>query len=211
MAASVAWQTAVERMLSHQIIFIRHGETDWNAERRLQGQQDIPLNATGLHQASEAGRRALKFIRSMGALPGSLRYVASPLARATKTMTLARAAMDLDPEDFETDPRLMELTFGEWEGFTWPEVKAHSPQAASWREGDKWNFTPPGGESYAMLEARLRPWLESVDRDLVVVSHGGVARALMAMIGGLAHERAALADIWQGRVIVFHRDRFDWV
>lgn len=198
-------------MLSHRLIFIRHGETDWNAERRLQGHQDIPLNAKGLWQAEEAGRRALKILGPARVADPALRFVTSPMQRTTHTMRLARRAMGLPEEPYDLEPRLKELTFGDWEGLTWPEVKALSPSAANWREGDKWNFVPPGGESYAMLEARLRPWLESIEGDLLVVSHGGVARALMKMIGGLADQCAALADVWQGRVLVFHRDRFDWI
>jgi broad specificity phosphatase PhoE len=197
-------------MPSHRLFFIRHGETDWNAERRLQGHQDIPLNERGIWQAGESGRRVLKMLGPKGIADGKLKFVASPLDRTVNTMRLARTAMGLSQDGYELEPRLKELTFGEWEGLTWPEVQARSPHAANWREGDKWNFVPPGGESYEMLTARLKPWLDEVDRDLVVVSHGGVARALMAMIGGLAPERAALADVWQGRVLVFHRDRFDW-
>lgn len=197
-------------MLPHRLIFIRHGETAWNVERRLQGHQDIPLNERGLWQAAESGRRVLKMLGPLGVRAPGLRFVASPLGRTIETMRLARQAMGLPEDGYDIDPRLKELTFGEWEGLTWPEVQARSPHAANWREGDKWNFVPPGGESYAMLAARLEPWLASVDGDLVVVSHGGVARTLMQMIGGLASERAALADIWQGRVLVFHRDRFDW-
>lgn len=198
-------------MLAHRLIFIRHGETDWNAERRLQGHQDIPLNEKGLWQAGEAGRRALKVLGPAGVAHPDLRFVASPMMRTQQTMRLARRAMGLDEQPYEIEPRLIELTFGEWEGLTWPEVKQRSPDSANWREGDKWNFVPPGGESYAMLEARLQPWLTAVDCDQIVVSHGGVARALMAMIGGLDPQRAALADIWQGRVLIFQKDRFDWV
>lgn len=141
----------------------------------------------------------------------ALKFIASPLMRTVHTMRLARTAMGLPEDGYDTDARLKELTFGEWEGLTWPQVQARAPESARWRDGDKWNFIPPGGESYAMLAARLEPWLAEVSSDAVVVSHGGVARALMAMIGGLEPQRAALADVWQGRVLVFHKDRFDWV
>jgi probable phosphoglycerate mutase len=62
-----------------------------------------------------------------------------------------------------------------------------------------------------MLSDRLAPWIESLQGDVVAVSHGGVARVLMTMLGGLATERAALADVWQGRVLVFDKGRFDWI
>ncbi|MBX9760035.1 MAG: histidine phosphatase family protein [Beijerinckiaceae bacterium] len=198
-------------MLRHRLVFLRHGETDWNAEGRLQGRQDIPLNPKGRHQAEKAGRTVTRIL-GHGALrdPG-LAFLCSPMLRARQTMEIARAAMGLPVQDYAMDERLVELTFGEWEGLTWPEVKARAPEAASWREGDKWRFTPPSGESYAMLADRLAPWVESLDREAVVVSHGGVARALMAMLAGMPEQQAALADIWQGRALVFHNGKFNWI
>ena len=196
-------------VLAHRLIFIRHGETDWNAEGRLQGQHDIPLNGRGRDQAASAGRDARKYIAREG-LTG-LRYVASPLSRTRDTMELARGAMGLDPKDYATDPSLMELSFGRWEGLIWPEVKAMDPWAAKAREGDKWLFQPPGGESYAMLADRLRPWLATVTGDTVVVSHGGVARVLMAMIGGIPVSDAPLMDIHQGRVLIFQDGKRRWL
>jgi broad specificity phosphatase PhoE len=198
-------------MLAYRIIFLRHGETDWNAEGRLQGQKDIPLNAKGRFQAGEAGRALARLLGPAGLNDPALNWVSSPLSRATTTLQLARVAAGMPAEGFETDPRLMELTFGEWEGLTWPDVQARSPQSANWRDGDKWNFQPPGGESYAMLGERLQPWLESLTGDTVVAAHGGVCRVLMAQTAGLACERAALVEIHQGRVVVFHKGRFDWI
>lgn len=198
-------------MLRHRLFFLRHGETDWNAEGRLQGQQDIPLNATGRLQAGNAGRIVARILGPQALRSPDLLFLCSPLTRARQTMEIARAAMGLPAHDYAIEERIVELTFGEWEGLTWPEVKAREPAAASWREGNKWRFTPPRGESYAMLADRLRPWVERLDREAVVVSHGGVARALMAIVGGLPEERAALADIWQGRALVFQKGRFSWI
>ena len=125
----------------------------------------------------------------------ALAYVASPLGRARRTMELARAALGLPPQAYATDARLMELSFGSWEGLTWPEVQARAPEAAVARETSKWDFAPPDGESYAMLALRIAPWLDELDGDTLVVSHGGVARVLLALIGGVAHERAAVSNL----------------
>lgn len=198
-------------MLRHRLVFLRHGETDWNAEGRLQGRQDIPLNPKGRLQAEDAGRAVARILGPAGLGSPDLQFLCSPLTRARQTMEIARAAMGLPIHDYALDERLVELTFGDWEGLTWPEVKARAPEAATWREGDKWRFTPPGGESYAMLADRLRPWVAGLDRPAVVVSHGGVARALMCMLGGLPEERASLADIWQGRALVFLNGRYNWI
>ena len=195
--------------LAHRLIFIRHGETDWNAEGRLQGQHDIPINGRGRDQAASAGRDARKYIAREG-LTG-LRFIASPLSRTRETMEIARGAMALDPKDYALDDRLMELSFGRWEGLIWPEVQAMDPWAAKAREGDKWLFQPPGGESYAMLADRLRPWLATVDCDTLVVSHGGVARVLMAMIGGIPVSQAPMMDIHQGRVLIFENGTRRWL
>lgn len=198
-------------MLRHRLVFLRHGETDWNAEGRLQGRQDIALNDRGRRQAETAGRTVARILGPQALRSPDLLFLSSPMTRTRQTMELARGAMGLPPHHYALEERIIELTFGEWEGLTWPQVKAREPAAASWREGDKWRFTPPKGESYAMLADRLRPWIESLDREAVVVSHGGVARALMQMLGGLPEERAALADIWQGRALVFQHGKFSWI
>ncbi len=195
-----------------RIIFLRHGETDWNVEYRLQGQRDTPLNGRGRDQASAVGARLRGYFGDDAAtLDQSLRFVASPLLRTRDTMRLARHAMGLDPERFATDLRLLELSFGRWEGLTWDELKARDPLAAKAREGDKWHFEPPGGESYAMLASRVRPWLDELDGDTLVVSHGGVARVLMAMIGGLSQTQAPVAEVKQGRALIFERGACQWI
>ena len=202
---------AETRPLASRLYFIRHGETDWNAEGRLQGQKDVPLNALGRDQAQRAGRKLKKILASRGEDFSTISFQCSPLLRARQTLQLARAEMGLPPDEGRLDDRLIEFTFGRWEGLTWPEVCAVDPGLAHAREADKWNFTPPGGESYAQLTQRLEPWLAEQRGANVVVSHGGVARALMAMIGGLPETRAPTADIWQGRVLVFSNGRFDWI
>lgn len=197
--------------LKHRLIFLRHGETDWNAEGRLQGRHDIPLNEKGLAQSEEAGRI---IARILGRDPETLAahdFVSSPLTRTRRTMELARGAMGLDPFAYKLEPALVEITFGQWEGLTWPEVQQKDPDGARAREADKWHMQPPAGESYAMCAERLRPWLESIERDTVAVAHGGVARCLLHMLCGVAVERAPVCDIWQGRVLVFEAAKYRWI
>jgi broad specificity phosphatase PhoE len=190
------------------IYFIRHGETDWNVEGRLQGQRDIPLNDLGRVQAEEAGRR----LQAIAPHCEDLAYVASPMTRTRETMELLRAAIGLHPEFYRLDERLVELTFGAWEGMTWKEVRKAEPQAAALRERDKWGYAPPGGgESYAMLADRIRPILDDLTRDTVIVSHGGVARAFLALACGVSGRQAASMDIWQGRILVIEGRNHRWV
>jgi probable phosphoglycerate mutase len=191
-----------------KIYFIRHGETDWNLEGRLQGQKDIPLNDVGRVQAEEAARKLQALVPRFE----DLAYVASPMTRTRETMEIVRATLGLHPEVYRLDDRLVELTFGVWEGMTWKEVRKAEPALAALREQDKWHYAPPGGgESYAMLVDRIRPILDDLTRDTVIVAHGGVARAFLAICCGVSSRQAASLDIWQGRVLVIEGRNHRWV
>jgi probable phosphoglycerate mutase len=196
----------------HRLIFLRHGETAYNAENRLQGQRDIPLNARGREQARAVGQTLGARIGSeIDRLEAAGAFIASPLERARETMDIARDAMGLPPSRYRLDPVLKEISFGAWEGLTWPEIEARDPKGVGTRRKDKWSFVPPRGESYAMLAARLSSWLDGLVGDAFVVSHGGVARALMALIAGVAPAKAADAPIAQGRALCFENGGCHWI
>ncbi|MFL5021311.1 MAG: histidine phosphatase family protein [Microvirga sp.] len=191
-----------------KIYFIRHGETDWNLEGRLQGQKDIPLNDVGRVQAEEAARKLEALVPHFE----DLAYVASPMTRTRETMEILRTTLGLHPEVYRLDDRLVELTFGVWEGMTWKEVRKAEPALAALREQDKWHYAPPGGgESYAMLVDRIRPILDDLTRDTVIVAHGGVARAFLSICCGVSSRQAASMDIWQGRILVIEGRSYRWV
>jgi broad specificity phosphatase PhoE len=188
------------------LYFARHGETDWNVERRLQGQHDIPLNALGRNQASRAGAILRESIIRSGRRAMDLDYVSSPLGRARETMELMRAELGLDPGRYRTDARIMEMSFGRWEGFTFAELQATNTELLAARERDKWGFVLPGGESYAQLVIRVREWYASIQQDTVVAAHGGVCRALIAHLGLAQPEAASMGEIGQGVIYVFDAD-----
>jgi len=191
------------------VYVVRHGETDWNVEYRLQGQADIDLNATGRRQAAENGRRLAALISD----PAAFDFVASPMLRTRHTMELARAAMGLDPQAYRTDPRLVEMNFGDWQGFTFAELEARYPGTTRERQLDKWDFVPPGpdSESYEMLLVRVRPFFEALSHDTVCVTHGGVIRALFRLFGGLTKDEAATVDTPQDKVLRISNGRLEWV
>ncbi len=196
----------------HRLIFLRHGETPYNAESRLQGQRDIPLAARGRDQARAVGRTLRARVGAeIDRLEAADAFVASPLERARETMELARAAMGLPPKRYRLDASLMEVAFGDWEGLTWPEVQARDPGGVRARRANRWGAVPPGGESYAMLAERLSAFLGSLAGDAFIVAHGGVARALMTLIAGVPGEVAAETPIVQGRAIAFEQGRFQWI
>lgn len=183
-----------------QLYVIRHGQTDWNAEGRMQGQRDIPLNSTGRRQATENGK-ALKAL--LGDSAGAYDYVASPLSRTRETMERLRGAMGLDPRAYTTDARLVEVSFGDWEGFTMAELALRFPDRVAERERSKWDFIPPGAaaESYEILSWRIGSWLASLARPTVCVCHGGVIRSLFRIVGGFSTEHAAVAETPQNRIL----------
>jgi len=185
------------------IYYIRHGLTDWNAEQRLQGRHDVPLNAAGCTQAACCAAILHELFRRDERAPESFDYVSSPLLRARKTMEIVRATLGLEPANYAVDGQLAEIAFGEWEGLTYSEVMARDDHVVAARESNKWGFTPPGGESYAQVAVRMRQWYERVGRDTVVAAHGGTARALIAHLGLAPEEAAAHYSIDQGVVYVF--------
>lgn len=194
----------------YPLVYIaRHGQTKWNAESRLQGQADTDLNALGRDQASRNGRRLAEFVHN----PQDFDFVASPMRRTRETMERLRAAMKLDPHAYRTDPRLVEMSFGDWQGFTFPELEARHLGSAKERRFDKWNFLPPGegAESYQMLLERIKPWFDALDRQTVCVTHGGVVRALFRMVLGMPEKEAATLNVPQDRLLRLEGRRLEWL
>ena len=186
------------------LYYLRHGETDWNVEARLQGRRDIPLNARGREQASHCGAVLRDLFARDGIDPTALDYVSSPLGRARETMELARGVLGLGLDGYRLLDELTEISFGTWEGSTIAEMRARDADGVAAREHDKWHFLPPGGESYEAVSARMSAWYTSLTRDTVATAHGGTARGLMAALGIAKPAAAPMIDIEQGVVYVFN-------
>jgi broad specificity phosphatase PhoE len=185
-------------MTTPPLVFIRHGETDWNRELRFQGQRDIPMNARGRLQAARNGRAIAGILRD-----GEWQLVASPLGRAEETMRIVLQAAGESGRRFATDPALMEANYGDWEGLTLDEIATRFPKQGRARDRDKWGYVPPNGESYAMLSERVGRWLKTLDRPTFVVAHGGILRALLHLLAGLPSHDAPHLAVPQDRVILF--------
>jgi len=191
-----------------RLYFVRHGETDWNLERRYQGQRDIPLNATGRGQAR---RNGLKLKTTLGTEAAALDYVASPLLRASETIEIVRAEIGLPARSYRTDARLTEINYGSWEGQPWQEIATFDAAGYRARQADLWNWQPQGGESYKMLADRVGAWLGEVARDTVAVAHGGVSRALRLLLLGLTPSAAMALEVPQDRILVLHGRHSEWL
>lgn len=159
-----------------RLLLVRHGETVWNSERRLQGQEDIPLSARGIEQA----RSLAPVVRAFA--PATV--VASDLKRAHQTAeALGYGACKLDE-------RLREAHLGAWVGLRAADLLREEPASyLAWREG---TLTPPEGESFEQLQVRTLAVLQDVLREpgpVLVVTHGGVVRAALAQLLGLYPDR----------------------
>jgi broad specificity phosphatase PhoE len=187
------------------LYFVRHGETDWNRGRRIQGRMDIPLNAAGRAQAAAIARRLKQLVEA----PGSVDFYSSPLGRARQTMAAILTGFGL-PESYATyEERLIERGFGAYDGQTWRELFAagidpdrHPETYHDWR--------PDGGESFADVADRVGAWLGGVRRPAIVVSHSGVSRALRGLILGLDKAEIVHLDVPQHRFFRLAEGRVEW-
>jgi broad specificity phosphatase PhoE len=144
-------------MTASLLFYVRHGETEWNQQGRLQGQHDSGLTALGRAQAVHCGEILRQLLARDGRDAGALDFVSSPLGRARATMEVMRAALGLEPVDYRTDARLAELAFGRWEGVAYPELLAHERVTLAAREQDKWNFVPPGAKAMPICWCACAP------------------------------------------------------
>ncbi len=189
------------------LYFVRHGETDWNAERRYQGQRDIPLNERGREQARRNGRT----LAAHSALLATCAFVASPLGRARETMDILRTAMGLSPSGYGLDERLKELSYGAWEGQLQDELPVIDPQGWQARTLDPFRWRPTGGESYADLLERSARWVDGLAADTIVASHGGVSRVLRGHVLGLDLASVPELESPQDRVLVLRKGEMRWL
>lgn len=194
-------------MLKHKLYVVRHGQTDWNAVGRFQGQRDIPINDTGRGQAQRNGELLAALLDD----PASPDYIASPLARTRETMEIIRRTLGLPARGYEIDGRLKEVSYGAWEGYTTDEIRQLVPDDRRTRRDDKFNYAPPRGESYAMLLDRVKAWLPYLERDTVCVAHGGIIRVLRHHLGGMDPTEAVRLEVPQDQVFVWDGKQTRWV
>jgi broad specificity phosphatase PhoE len=172
-------------MTPHTIYFVRHGETVWNAIRRLQGRIDSPLTELGRAQALANAETLREGVPNVRDLP----FIVSPLGRARATAQIILMHLQLPEHGYSVDERLIEMDFGQWEGLSFDEVQTNHADAWNAREAAKWIYQPPGGESYQEVYERLLDWTNGLTGDAVVVAHGVVGRILRGVNLSQPHDR----------------------
>jgi broad specificity phosphatase PhoE len=159
-------------------VLIRHGQSTWNREHRIQGQLDPPLSNEGRHQAELVGRRL-----SGRSFAG---FYSSDLKRALETAELIGTAIGARPQP---ETSLREIFLGDWEGLRTEEIAERFPEAwARWVEEPDWDVVP-SGEGAALFDARVAGALDDIFRrhahgDVLVVTHGGVIQVALHRIVG---------------------------
>lgn len=157
------------------IYLLRHGQTEWNVEGRYQGQLDSPLTEKGKLQAKENALKISKYIDI-----NTSKLYASPLTRARDTAYILAEALEIKRNDIIFEENLKEINYGIFEGKTKEYCRTKLSREFEAREMAKYNYVLEGGESYEMVEVRLREWLKNVEKEkmIVVIAHEMINRAL---------------------------------
>ncbi len=178
-----------------RLALLRHGHTAWNRAGRIQGRTDVPLDSQ-----AEAQLSALR----LPARWDGAELWSSPLARARRTAELVTGRVP------RTDPALIEMHWGAWEGQHGAALRADP--TTGFRDIEDWglDFRPPGGESPRALMNRLVPWVAQLTGDSLAICHIGIMRALMARATGWAFTGPAPFQIKRNRLYVIRVTSDDW-
>lgn len=179
-----------------RLCLVRHGETDWNREQRLQGWTDVPLNAEGLAQA-EATAHELAGERFDAIYSSTLQR-----ARATAEALARPHGLPL-----RLDQRLRERHLGELQGLLRAEIQALHPAVSALLQQRRPGYTPPGGENLTQFRARVEAWLAELvhahaGQTVLAVSHGGVL--------DLVHRLASDGDFEAPRRVTLGNAALNW-
>jgi probable phosphoglycerate mutase len=186
----------------YPIIFIRHGETEWNAQGLIQGSIDTDLNPQGHAQA----RAVAELLVSRRREWADFQIIISPQKRAQQTAQYIVDALGRTAR--ATDARVRELGFGIWEGKPFWELKASPVYPAHPEERYYWR--PEGGESYEDGVARVNDWRATLTGPTLVVSHGAVGRCLMGAVAGLGPRQIVELKTPQGAYCRLENGQIDW-
>jgi len=180
------------------IYLVRHGQTEFNRERRIQGHVDSPLTELGVRQAQAVAGLLADLIRGE---PG-WRIVSSPLGRAAATAEVVSQRLSLP---VALDARLKEMSWGPHDGRLRRELEAEYPDTFG---RTSWAFDMPDGESYEDVAGRVGAWLADLppepDRRIIAVSHGITGRVLRGLYANMGRDQAATQDVPQDAVFRLH-------
>lgn len=204
----VLWLSAAAHALTVHVI--RHGETEWNRQGRLQGAEDSPLTARGVDQAIATGQR-LKNVHFDLAF-------SSPLPRAQRTAQLLLAEL-ASPPQLRIDERLCERRFGGWEGKTWSEIQAEFADELRLSQEDA-SYAMPGGESRQETLARATAFFDELaatsfvrrfeSPSVLLVSHSGTVTSFIKHVLGLNQAQRRSFEVRNLAINIVERKNDTW-
>lgn len=187
--------------MTRRIFVLRHGETEFNADKKLQGHCNSSLTSKGSDQARRVGTTLKQYVENR-----SFRVYSSTLGRALQTSQIVCEELNYSYENLNKEPRLKEFSLGEWEQRTIPSLEQEVPNLLAQND---WYLQAPNCETYESVRERLSSWLSDVthDEDIVVVSHGLTGIVLRGLLLGMDYTQVWQQDLPQDAFFIIEDGR----
>ncbi|EGQ8485718.1 histidine phosphatase family protein [Vibrio parahaemolyticus] len=187
--------------MTRRIFVLRHGETAFNADKKLQGHCNSSLTSKGSDQARRVGTTLKQYVENR-----PFRVYSSTLGRALQTSKIVCEELNYSYENLNKDPRLKEFSLGEWEQRTIPSLEQEIPNLLAQND---WYLQAPNCETYESVRERLSSWLSYVahDEDIVVVSHGLTGIVLRGLLLGMDYTQVWQQDLPQDAFFIIEDGR----
>ncbi|HHG3339262.1 histidine phosphatase family protein [Vibrio parahaemolyticus] len=187
--------------MTRRIFVLRHGETEFNADKKLQGHCNSSLTSKGSDQARRVGTTLKQYVENR-----PFRVYSSTLGRALQTSQIVCEELNYSYENLNKEPRLKEFSLGEWEQRTIPSLEQEIPNLLAQND---WYLQAPNCETYESVRERLSSWLNDVahDEDIVVVSHGLTGIVLRGLLLGMDYTQVWQQDLPQDAFFIIEDGR----
>ncbi|EMN6297023.1 phosphoglycerate mutase [Vibrio parahaemolyticus] len=187
--------------MTRRIFVLRHGETVFNADKKLQGHCNSSLTSKGSDQARRVGTTLKQYVENR-----PFRVYSSTLGRALQTSKIVCEELNYSYENLNKEPRLKEFSLGEWEQRTIPSLEQEIPNLLAQND---WYLQAPNCETYESVRERLSSWLSDVahDEDIVVVSHGLTGIVLRGLLLGMDYTQVWQQDLPQDAFFIIEDGR----
>ncbi|MBE3706172.1 histidine phosphatase family protein [Vibrio parahaemolyticus] len=187
--------------MTRRIFVLRHGETEFNADKKLQGHCNSSLTSKGSDQARRVGTTLKQYVENR-----PFRAYSSTLGRALQTSQIVCEELNYSYENLNKEPRLKEFSLGEWEQRTIPSLEQEIPNLLAQND---WYLQAPNCETYESVRERLSSWLSDVahDEDIVVVSHGLTGIVLRGLLLGMDYTQVWQQDLPQDAFFIIEDGR----
>ncbi|HCE3313953.1 TPA: histidine phosphatase family protein [Vibrio parahaemolyticus] len=187
--------------MTRRIFVLRHGETEFNADKKLQGHCNSSLTSKGSDQARRVGTTLKQYVENR-----LFRVYSSTLGRALQTSQIVCQELNYSYENLNKEPRLKEFSLGEWEQRTIPSLEQEIPNLLAQND---WYLQAPNCETYESVRERLSSWLSDVthDEDIVVVSHGLTGIVLRGLLLGMDYTQVWQQDLPQDAFFIIEDGR----